>query len=713
MNGRKFFYVTLSALLLLGLLMPSIDMGSAQAAVTAEVDATTDDEIVYLDVAGCVIVKDTNQLSPNHELITFNSNLAGDCGYTDLATGDFNNDGDAEIVAVGNFGGSGKLTIFDPVYRGADPEGTDPESNVPWKRIYTLSKSGSPITLVGAGNMNYNVPGDEIFIGYSVSEPNNINARIEVLIATNTNGTAWTTHINKSFGAAWDTVQVGNINGAGSDDVVLIRNIPVANGETNSLIEAHQIDSDFASIWSNGGTDRRWNSAAIGQVYAGGTGEVLAARQFPSYAPAATFFIFGYSNGTLKEADGDGLAFFPYPQYVFTADINGNGDDEAFFIRSLPSDASSVRLVMRNRGGDSLPAFELPLDADNGFFQGIGGDVDADGKDEVILLRSNILRIYQSPDSNQLYDDIPISTKSTGNRTDSLVSVANVDGTGYSAGARLTVTPDLIVHTLQAGLADSQWIQLDVTNSGTSGVIDFVISPPSASWILDFAYDSTATPSKLYIKFDATALTPGQYLGPRITLTTNTPNVLNPTVVIPIALNVTPAVFNVAPEAISRVYMPGQDTSVPISTTVTVNGTPGVNYSAGILSTSTLRTIQDSFGTAIVGGYADETGQLVLKDALGYVYKTGVAALGTDELSAASVSWPSGVAWAGALSADGVVSDVLTVGFYGDKLTPSHGSAVLVIVADAQAGDYPDNVRFIPIDLLKATSSLMLPSVTR
>lgn len=728
MNARKVLKLTLSALLICGFIASSVnwsraeaadvaatrsDVGARNVADPAAPTANTDDEIIYLDNSGCIKVKDTNQISSNHQLITFDSAQFGDCGWSDIATGDFNNDGDAEIVAVGSFAGSGKLTIFDPVYRGADPEGSI--NQVPWKRIYTMSKSGSPITVVGAGNMNANVPGDEIFIGYTVNEPNNITYRIEVLIATNTGGTSWTSHINKSFGGAWESVRVGNINNSGSDDVVLIRNIPFG-AETSSLIEAHQIDNDFALIWSNGGTDRQWNSAAIGQVYAGGTGEVVAVRQFAGFAPSASFFIFGYSNGTLKEADGDALAFYPYPRYAFVADINGNGDDEAFFIRSLPSDVSSPRLVMRNRGNDSLPTFELTLDADNGYYQGFGADVDADGKEEVILLRSENLRIYQSPDVNQLYDLIPISAKAPGTVADtknSILAVGNLDGTGYTSGARLTVTPNVLVHTLQSGLSDSAWIELAVTNTGTTTPINFGVTPPSSSWILDFAYDGTATPAKMYIKFKATDLMPGQYLGPSITLKTTDPNVLNPTVVVPIVLNVTPASISVTPSRVSGVYLPGQDTSKPISRTLTLVGTPGVTYSAGFVSTSTLRAAQAAFDSAIVGGYADETGQLVLKDAMGYIYNTGVAAFTAESINAADITWPSGLPWVGATSVDATLSDTMTVGVYGNKLTKNYESAVLVIVADARAGDYPDNVRFVDVEGMVATNVIMLPFIQR
>ncbi|MBP7960714.1 MAG: hypothetical protein KBG20_11780 [Caldilineaceae bacterium] len=705
MKLRRFFTLTLTTLVVLGLLVPSVGVGSVQAAPAADSVATTDDEIVYLDGSGCVMVKDTNQLSASHQLVTFDSRLFGDCGWTDIATGDFNNDGDAEIVAVGQSAGSGKLTIFDPVYRNSDAEGAI--GQIPWKRIYTLTKPGSPITVVGAGNMNTNVAGDEIFIGYTVSEANNINHRIEVLIATNPSGTSWTSHINKSFGGPWESVQVGNINNAGSDDVVLIRNIPLSTGEVSSLIEAHQIDNDFATIWSNGGTDREWNSAAIGQVYAGGTGEVVALRQFAGYAPSATFFIFGYTGGTLKEADGDALAFFPYPDYTFVADINGNGDDEAFFLRDLPAEAPSTmaRMVMRNRGSDTLPTFELPL-SDNGYVVGAGGDVDADGKDEVVLLRSNGLRIYQSPDTNQIYDDLAVSTNNKSLR------LANVDGTGYSAGARLTVEPASIIHSLQSSLADSQWTVLNVTNSGTSGVINFTVEAPVADWILEFAVDSNATPAKIFIKFDATKLSPGLYLGPRITLRTSTANVINPTVVIPIALTVTPASFQVSPSAVNTIYGPSQPLTAPMTTTLAINGTPGVTYSAGILSMPALAAAQAAFESPIAGGYVDETGQLVLRDTLGYIYKTGVAAVGGD-LVAADISWPSGVPWAAASSLDGIVSDTVKVVVTGSSFSSGYQQAMLLLVADAKAGSFPENVRYVSISGMNAASMIMLPIMGR
>ncbi|NCQ28791.1 MAG: hypothetical protein GW802_15390, partial [Armatimonadetes bacterium] len=78
-----------------------------------------------------------------------------------------------------------------------------------------------------------------------------------------------------------------------------------------------------------------------------------------------------------------------------------------------------------------------------------------------------------------------------------------------------------------------------------------------SDWILDFAVSSNTTPAQIFIKFDATNLLPGLHLGPRITLNSSTPNLINPTVVIPIALTVTPASFQVTPVGVNAFYRPG------------------------------------------------------------------------------------------------------------------------------------------------------------
>ena len=44
-----------------------------------------------------------------------------------------------------------------------------------------------------------------------------------------------------------------------------------------------------------------------------------------------------------------------------------------------------------------IPTIELALDEDNGYRVGAGGDVDGDGRDEIIIARDNNIRVYRDP----------------------------------------------------------------------------------------------------------------------------------------------------------------------------------------------------------------------------------------------------------------------------------------------------------------------------
>jgi hypothetical protein len=83
---------------------------------------------------------------------------------------------------------------------------------------------------------------------------------------------------------------------------------------------------------------------------------------------------------------------------------------------------------MENRGVDNLPAFELPLDEDNDYRVGAGGDVDADNRDEIVVMRSNRILQYIDPENGSAAATRSWDVDSNGR---SLV-LANLDGLGYS-----------------------------------------------------------------------------------------------------------------------------------------------------------------------------------------------------------------------------------------------------------------------------------------
>ena len=76
-----------------------------------------------------------------------------------------------------------------------------------------------------------------------------------------------------------------------------------------------------------------------------------------------------------------------------------------------------------------------------------------------------------------------------------------------------------------------------------------------------------------------------------------------------------------------------------------------------------------------------------------------------------AIPWPSGVAWATASSADGVLPDTISVTVTPTATTGSVAEAVLVIFADPRAGDPPANVRFVPIIYMEVSNINYMPII--
>ena len=549
------------------LLLPS---GSAQLA-QAEPSATPDDEIIYIDSGNFIRVIDPNVAAATQQ-ITWSS---PDNVWFDFATGDFNDDGDKEIVAIGG----GKLTVFDPVLRdGSIQPGGEPFNLVPWARLHERALSNADI--VGAGNLDRGAPGDEIVVGYTVSEPNGVNYRVDVL-KTGDGGRTWTTHLSQSFGAKWTYIKVGNINNVGSDDLLLGRNTTF-----DSLVEAHEVDNNFATIYSRAdSTLFTQRDGDIGQVYAGGTGETVFLRTFSGTTEAAVMLIYQFISGAWQVVENvnnpqtdDSAHYFPHPFKVVTGDANGNGDDEIFWLRDVPN-ATTVRLVMVNRGNDALPAFETPLDADNGYRTMAMGDVEGDGGEELVIMRNNRIRVFTSIETGNtgLFNDH--SNIGTNSRS---LKVANLDGSGYTAGARFSASPTSISATLEAGTVKTQNQSIQLTNIGSGGSLPItVVKEQNSAWFT-FAQGANSTPASIFVsQFDASTLAPGIYRD-RLKITSSNTSVLNQPFYIPIEMTVTQANFSLSPTSFALAS--GKSQPVTQTQSIAVNGLPGLTFTAAILS---------------------------------------------------------------------------------------------------------------------------------
>ena len=85
-------------------------------------------------------------------------------GWRSAALGDFNNDGDKEIVVVGGSGPSSSvLTVYDPVVAAGQTVPGQEINGVPWKQLASFALADRP-EIVAAGNFDPNVDGDEILV---------------------------------------------------------------------------------------------------------------------------------------------------------------------------------------------------------------------------------------------------------------------------------------------------------------------------------------------------------------------------------------------------------------------------------------------------------------------------------------------------------------------------------------------------------------------
>jgi len=678
------------------LLVPS----SPNPIAFAKPTANPDDEIVYIDAGNTIRVIDPNVATGTQE-IRWSS---PDNIWFDFATGDFNNDGDQEIVAIGG----GKLTVFDPVVRDGSISPDGEYNLVPWKRLYERSLPNADI--IGAGNLDQNVPGDEIVVGYNVNEANGTKYRVDVL-KTSDGGRSWTTHISQGFGAKWTYIKAGNINNAGSDDLLMGRTTA-----GDSLVEAHEVDNNFATIFERqDSTLFTQKDGAIGQVYGGGTGEAVLLRTFNGTSEAPVMLIYQFTGGSwqiVEDANNpqtdDSSHYFPHPFKVVTGDVNGNGDDEIFWLRDGPvNDNSTVRLVMINRGNDGLPVFESPLNADNGYRTLAMGDPDGDGRQEVAVMRNNRIRVFTSVETGNTALFRDYSNIGTNSRS---LKFANLDGAGYTAGARFSASPTSLSVTLEAGTVKTQNLSIQLTNVGSGGSLPItVVKENSAPWFT-FSLGANATPASIFVtQFDSSNLAPGTYKD-RLKVTSSNGNILNQPFYIPIEMVVTQASFSLTPTAFALAVKK----TAPVTNTqdIVVNGLPGLTFSAAILSQPEFNAAAAALGSTPTRAHFSPSGALVLGNGSSE-YTTSLSRPAGEVQAAAAVNWPSGLPWAFASSASATVKATISVAISPTLMTADAGRGVLLVLGDDRAGAYPDNLKKSEFAVVRTDTPIHLPIIFR
>jgi hypothetical protein len=535
-----------------------------------------DDEIVYLDPDGVIRVFDPR--SPSATLYV--DWASPDGGWQSIALGDFTDDGDMEIVAIRQEGEGGRLILFDPVAQHLPDDQVERINDVPWAVLYETTLPRPP-RLLATGEFDLNRNGNEILYSYALEGEND---RFVVLRQTASAGTgeSWEEQRSWDLEGRWSAVATGNVdNEANIDEVGLVS---FDRGE----LAAFRIEPEVAQFFSNVNLNNRWSNVAFGQFVLGEGLELGAVRD--ADLPLASAWVFRYNGTTMVDQFAERLS--PSPNALFFGDFANNGDEELVLLRQLrPELGPRPRLVVRdNANNDFTSAREDLLDGDNEYKGGDAGDVDGDGRDEIIVIRNNRIRIYTDPAGSMNHQLIERNTNGQH------VKVGNVDADGLTRTPYLVASSIVVSDVLAPGETSSTVHRVSVQDGGRGTQVPFVTVVQGAEGWATVTPSSGVTSATLSITFDASGLQPGAYSG-RIVVDAQPSGVQNDPFGIDLELTVA-SVVTISPASLRFFYYrceeppPATDAVVAFSApgayafTAEIDGNPGgvtVSPTAGTL----------------------------------------------------------------------------------------------------------------------------------
>ncbi len=673
-------------------------------------NADTGKEIVYIDNNGFIRVFDPFFTDKQVQWVSPTG------GWRSVAVGDFDGDGDMEIVAIrGNVGSTPapELAIFDPVVATGAPSQGQEINGIPWKQLFTTPLPGNP-QLVFAGNFDPNVPGDEIGISRQIvaSDGARSDDKTRVIIYKQTSltptGTSWTEHVRRDFSQEWDRYTVGNIDNAGADEIGFVDQ---DKGEFNF----YRPDAALAKINGPGGSSRNpMRDIAVGQYIGGGNREVLVARKDASNSQN-TFEVYGY-NGSLNAVAGSRLS--PGPRVIAAGDINGSGDDEAIMVRYCNTDGC-VRLIVRNDGGDGvIQEFldGLPLDTDDGFRAVAAGDIDGDGRDEIIIMRDTKIRYFPDAHNSARFVDENVRTNG---RT---LVVGDLDRNGFISGPVIEATPARVDEIAYLGFVKTGFIELQ--NVATNDAINFTasVNQPwmSVSPIAGAMPGRNGGKTRLTYSIDARAMPVGTF-NANITVVSSAPNIVNSPYSIPMTVTVQFPPFGTSPESATAFYYPCEEPLAEQTLTLNVVGVPGTTFTASVFPPIVAAQIAETLeGDYFLVEQAEDG--VVMTDRTGAQLVLPASSIAEMQPSIATVqpsavmsnTWPSQTPWVtAAWSNSNVVPTQLSLTISPTVRTANFAQTTLIL-----AGSNPLNPGQIiagstPIRLACASQASWLPLIGR
>ncbi|MBV7329068.1 hypothetical protein KFU94_12585 [Chloroflexi bacterium TSY] len=691
-----------------------------------------DEEILYIDEDGKICAIDPENIGGSD--ITWKTIWCSPTdGFHDFATGDFDVDGDAEIVGIKNVGSgqneSGRVIVYDPVVSSDDVSPSDwTEEGIPWRELVTRSVE-HPLITVEAGNLDNNLPGDEILY---VTRTSDSTSSVVILKADSPrpDGTGWGIHVNEVFTWVWTFVAIGNVDNRGSDEIVLIGERQTTTSQANSsVLAAYRVDNaeldnkeHFLEFPS---TNFAWQMARIGEI----NGLVSLEKEIIAINDSSEplrdnihIFQFQYdeTQNRIIESRSNNVGEFvsPSADALFLADVSGivNSiqDKEALFLRAVPDDSSKPRFFMRgdDQDGIDIDRFDLTLDPDNGWNNGAGGDIDGDIKDELILTRDDKIRIYTEPDVNLTF--IEFSGLTLGKEQ---IKSANLDAKGYREASEIQATVTGLENGLLAGQRGE--LQIELGSSGPSVPFSArVLSRPN--WLIDLQPSSGKTPATLTVKVDAKGLQAATY-STNLEINSTDPYVRNTPIIMNLELTVLSRGLSITPANASLIVYPCPSSPATGSTELEIRSTTAISYTAFIFDPPTVSAALEPLEGPIHAAQIQADQWLQLSDRFGNSAQLSLDQKQMERIRAqrqsqARIPWFSSVPWLSAQSDSGWTNDTLTLTIDNRTLQGAEriaSTATLFIVADNKIVPAPYNTYNIPVRYLCAQTQIYQPITFR